>query len=187
MSRLRLTPSPAEVYPMSDIAPHEGQIIEMIKLVSIEINHLKRWNRQLIVDPDTFTEAEEAKFKDSNDGAIIHSAIPGAKDKIFVPPCMLRCSPDIYGVFTQVYQLWQMISGQTSTDQGGQAKTQTRTLGELRMSLQGSKARPEEKVDVLEDSISEVARKLLTIMPEEIRLAKDCADRWTRKRCARKL
>ncbi len=169
--QIAFNPIPGEVYPMSDIAPHEGQIIEMIKLVSIEINHLKRWNRQLIVDPDTFTEAEEGKFKDSDDGAIIHSAIPGAKDKIFVPP-YAPVQSDIYGVFTQVYQLWQMISGQTSTDQGGQAKTQTRTLGELRMSLQGSKARPEEKVDVLEDSISEVARKLLTIMQKKYDLPK---------------
>ncbi len=164
-------PVPGEVYPMSDIAPHEGQIIEMIKLVSIEINHLKRWNRQMVVDPDTFTPDEEAKFKDSNDGAVIHSSQPGAKDKIFIPP-YAPVQSDIYGVFTQVYQLWQMISGQTGTDQGGQAKTQTRTLGELRMSLQGSKARPEEKVDVLEDSISEIARKLLTIMQKKYDLPK---------------
>lgn len=164
-------PVPGDVYPMSDIAPHEGQIIEMIKLVSIEINHLKRWNRQMIVDSDTFTPDEEAKFKDANDGAIIHSQTPGAKDKIFIPP-YAPVQSDIYGVFTQVYQLWQMISGQTATDQGGQAKTQTRTLGELRMSLQGSKARPEERVDVLEDSISEIARKLLTIMQKKYDLPK---------------
>ena len=169
--QIAFNPLPGEVYPMSDIAPHEAQIIEMIKLVSIEINHLKRWNRQLIVGPDTFVPDEEAKFKDANDGAIIKASRPTFKDEIFVAP-YAPVQSDIYGVFTQVYQLWQMISGQTATDQGGQAKTQTRTLGELRMSLQGSKARPEEKVDVLEDSISEVARKLLTIMQKKYDLPK---------------
>ena len=164
-------PVPGEVYPMSDIAPHEGQIIELIKLVSLELNHLKRWNRQIITDPDLFVPSEEAKFKDAIDGAVIHSAMPGAKDKIFVPP-YAPIQSDIYGVFQQIYQLWQMISGQTATDQGGQAKTQTRTLGELRMSLQGSKARPEEKVDILEDAISEVARKLLSIIQKKYDLPK---------------
>lgn len=164
-------PVPGDVYPMSDIAPHEGQIIEMIKLVSIEINHLKRWNRQMIVDADTFTEQEMAKFKDANDGGIIVAQTGGAKEKIFIPP-YAPVQSDIYGVFNQVFQMWQMISGQTSTDQGGQAKTQTRTLGELRMSLQGSKARPEEKVDVLEDAIAEVARKLLAIMQKKYDLPK---------------
>lgn len=164
-------PVPGDVYPMSDIASHEGQIIEMIKMVSIEMNHLKRWNRQLIVDADLFTPDEAAKFKDANDGAIITAQQSGAKDKIFVPP-YAPVQSDIYGVFNQVYQLWQMISGQTATDQGGQARTQTRTLGELRMSLQGSRARPEERVDVLEDSIAEVARKLMVIMQKKYDLPK---------------
>jgi hypothetical protein len=164
-------PVPGDVYPLSDVAPHEGQIIELIKMVSIELNHLKRWNRQMIVPAGVFTEAEKAKFKDANDGAIIESQDQNAKDKIFIPP-YAPVQSDIYGVFQQIFQLWQMISGQTTTDQGGQAKTQTRTLGELRMSLQGSKARPEEKIDVLEDSIAEVARKLMSIIQKKYDLPK---------------
>ena len=164
-------PVPGDVYPLSDIAPHEGQIIELIKLVSIELNHLKRWNRQMVVDEGTFTPEEENKFKDANDGAIIHAQGGNAKDKIFVPP-YAPVQSDIYGVFNKVFELWQMISGQTATDQGGQARTQTRTLGELRLSLTGSKARPQEKVDMLEDSIEEVASKLLSIMQQKYDLPK---------------
>ena len=156
-------PIPGQVYPLSDIAPHEGQIIELTKMVSMEINHLKRWNRQMFCPQDGLTKDEAAKFKDANDGAIIYYQDPAMKDKLFPAP-YAPVQSDIYGVFQQIFQLWQMISGQTSTDQGGQAKTQTRTLGELRMSLQGSKSRPEEKLDVLEDSIAEVARKLLKII-----------------------
>jgi hypothetical protein len=164
-------PVPGDVYPLSDIAPHEGQIIELIKLVSIELNHLKRWNRQMIIPAGLFTADEKAKFKDANDGALIESQDQNVKDKIFVPP-YAPVQSDIYGVFNQIFQLWQMISGQTSTDQGGQAKTQTRTLGELRMALQGSRARPEEKVDVLEDSIAEVARKIMVIIQKKYDLPK---------------
>jgi hypothetical protein len=164
-------PVPGDVYPLSDIAPHEGQIIEMIKMVSIELNHLKRWNRQMIVDAGTFTKEEKQKFTDANDGAVIESLGTNAKDKIFVPP-YAPVQSDIYGVFQQIFQMWQMISGQTSADQGGQAKTQTRTLGELRMSMQGSKSRSEEKIDVLEDSIAEVARKLMSIIQKKYDLPK---------------
>ena len=164
-------PVPGDVYPLSDIAPHEGQIIELIKILSIEINHLKRWNRQLVVDADTFTPDEAAKFKDAIDGAIITAQTPGAKDKIFVPP-YAPVQSDVYQIWNQVFTVWQNISGQTGSDQGGMAKTQTRTLGELRMQLQGGHARSEEKVDVLEDSIAEVARKLLSIIQKKYDLPK---------------
>jgi hypothetical protein len=164
-------PIPGDVYPLSDIAPHEGQIIELIKILSIEINHLKRWNRQMVVDADTFTPDEAAKFKDANDGAIITAQTTGAKDKIFIPP-YAPVQSDVYQIWNQVYDVWRSISGQTQTDQGGQAKTQTRTLGELRMQLQGGHARSEEKVDVLEDSIAEVAKKLLSIIQKKYDLPK---------------
>ncbi len=164
-------PVPGDVYPMSDIAPHEGQIIELTKILSIELNHLKRWNRQMVVDADTFTEQEMAKFKDANDGAIIQAQGAGARDKIFIPP-YAPVQSDAYGIWNQVYDVWRSIAGQTQTDQGGQAKTQTRTLGELRMQMMGGKARADEKVDVLEDCIADVARKLLSIMQKKYDLPK---------------
>lgn len=164
-------PVPGEVYPMSDIVAHEGQIIELTKILSIEMNHLKRWNRQMIIDPDLFTPDDEAKFKDAIDGAVLKAQSGNAKDKIFIPP-YAPVQSDVYSIWNQVYDVWRSISGQTQSDQGGQAKTQTRTLGELRMQLQGGKARADEKVDVLEDSISEVARKLLVIMQKKFDLPK---------------
>ena len=164
-------PVPNEVYPMSDIFPQEGQIIEMMKILSIELNHMKRWNRQIIVDADLFTPDEAAKFKDANDGAIIQAQVGGAKDKMFIPP-YAPVQSDCYQIWNQVYDVYKAIAGQTPQDQGGQAKAQTRTLGELRMQMSGSKARNDEKVDVIEDSIEEVARKLLTIMQKKYDLPK---------------
>jgi hypothetical protein len=125
----------------------------------------------MVVDADTFTPDEAAKFKDANDGAIITAQTTGAKDKIFIPP-YAPVQSDVYQIWNQVYDVWRSISGQTQTDQGGQAKTQTRTLGELRMQLQGGHARSEEKVDVLEESIAEVARKLLSIIQKKYDLPK---------------
>src|SRR5258708_5291193 len=168
---LAFNPVPGDVYPMSDIAPQEGQIIELTKILSLAINHLKRWNRQMIVDADAFTPDEAAKFKDANDGSIIQAQQPGVKDKIFIPPYP-PVQSDVYGVWNWTYDIWRSVAGQTQTDQGGQAKTQTRTLGELRMALQGGKARSDEKVDTLEDVLSEVARKLLFIIQKKYDLPK---------------
>jgi hypothetical protein len=169
--QLAFNPVPGEVYPMSDIAPHEGQIIEMTKIFSLEMNHLKRWNRQLITDPDTFSEAEMSKFKDAIDGAIITGSQPGTKDRVFPAP-YAPVQSDIYQIWNQAYDIWKAISGQTPQDQGGQARAQTRTLGELRMSQMGGHARSDEKLDVIEDFIEEVARKLLTIMQKKYDLTK---------------
>lgn len=162
-------PVPNEPYPLSDIAPWEGQIIELAKMHSIMINHLKRWNRQLMIKAGMVTEEEKAKFKQSVDGAIIE--FQGNKEDLFVPP-YAAVQQDIYGVWNLTMDIIRNVAGQSETERGGNAKAQTRTLGELRLQLQGSKGRSDEKVDQIEESIAEIARKLLTIMQHKFDLPK---------------
>lgn len=172
--QIAFNPIPGDPYPMSDVAPHEGQIIELTKLLSIELNHLKRWNRQMMKIDGCMTESEEAKFKDGNDGAIINVQPVGGSslgDNVMPVP-YAPIQPDIYGVWNQIFEVWRSVAGQTAPDQGGQARTQTRTLGELRLQLQGGHARSDEKLDVLEDSIAEIARKILKIMQKKYDLPK---------------
>lgn len=170
ISMLAFNPVPGEVYPMSDVAAQEGLAIEMTKIVAIWINHLKRHNRQIIIEPDLFTDEELDKFKDGNDGAIIRANGP-AEGKYFVPQYP-PVQADSYQIYNEAYKLYQVVSGQTPADQGGQAKVPTRTLGELRLQMMGGHARADEKVDVLEDFIAEIARKLLGIMQKKYDLPK---------------
>jgi hypothetical protein len=169
--QLAFNPVPGDVWPMSDVAAQEGLSIEMTKIVAIWINHIKRWNRQMIVDSDTFTPDEEAKFKDAIDGAIIHAQAGGAQEKIFIPQYP-PVATDSYQIYNECYKLYQVVSGQTPADQGGQSRVPTRTLGELRMQMMGGHARADEKVDVLEDFIGEIARKLLGVMQKKYDLVK---------------
>jgi hypothetical protein len=169
-SMLAFNPVPGEVYPLSDVAAQEGLAIEMTKIVAIWINHLKRHNRQILIEPDLFTDAELDKFKDGNDGAIIKANGPIA-DKYFIPQYPAVAS-DSYQIYNEAYKLYQVVSGQTPADQGGQAKAPTRTLGELRLQMMGGHARADEKVDVLEDFIGEIARKILGIMQKKYDLPK---------------
>ncbi len=168
--QLAFNPVPGEVYPLSDVAAQEPLVIEMTKIVAIWINHLKRWNRQMIIKADLFTDEELDKFKDGNDGAIIRSQgdIVGNYDIPQYP----AVQQDSYQIYNEAYKLYQVVSGQTPADQGGQAKAPTRTLGELRLQMVGGHARADEKVDVLEDFIAEIARKLLGIMQKKYDLPK---------------
>jgi hypothetical protein len=170
ISMLAFNPVPGEVYPLSDVAAQEGLAIEMTKIVAIWINHLKRHNRQILIEPDLFTDEELDKYKDGNDGAIIKAQGP-IKDKYFIPQYPAVAS-DSYQIYNEAYKLYQVVSGQTPADQGGQAKVPTRTLGELRLQMMGGHARADEKVDVLEDFIAEIARKLLGIMQKKYDLLK---------------
>jgi hypothetical protein len=169
-SMLAFNPVPGEVYPLSDVAASEGLSIEMTKIVAIWINHLKRHNRQIIIEPDLFNEAELDKFKDGNDGAII-KANGTIQNKYFVPQYP-PVQADSYQIYGEAYKLYQVVSGQTPSDQGGPTHAPTRTLGELRLQMEGGHARSAEKVDVLEDFIEEVARKLLSIMQKKYDLPK---------------
>lgn len=169
--QLAFNPVPGEVFPMSDVAAQEGLSIEMTKVIAMWINHLKRHSaRQILIEPDLFSEQEESKFKDAIDGAVIHANGPIA-DKYFLPQYP-AIQADAYQIYNEVYKIYQVVAGQTPADQGGQARVPTRTLGELRLQLMGGHARAEEKVDVLEDFIEEVARKLLGIMQKKYDLPK---------------
>ena len=170
---LAFNPIPGEVWPLSDVAAQEGLSIEMTKIVAIWINHLKRWNRQIFIDSDLLTPDEESKFKDSIDGGIIKAqGTNGNLAAKMMIPQYPPVAPDSYQIYNEAYKLYQVVSGQTPSDQGGQAKVPTRTLGELRMQMSGGHARADEKVDVLEDFIGEVAKKLLTIMQKKYDLPK---------------
>src|SRR5580704_666427 len=69
--QLAFTPVPGEPYPLSEVAPAEGLVIEHIKMKAIGLNHLKRWNRQMAFVDGCLQDEELSKFKDANDGALI--------------------------------------------------------------------------------------------------------------------
>lgn len=169
-SQLAFNPVPGEVFPMSDVAAQEGLSIEMTKVVAMWINGLKRSSRQILIEPDLMNDSELDKFKDGIDGGILkaNGPIAGKFELFQFPPVQA----DSFQIYNETYKLYQVVSGQTPADQGGQARVPTRTLGELRLQMMGGHARADEKVDVLEDFIAEVARKLLGIMQKKYDLPK---------------
>lgn len=162
---LSFNPVPGEVYPVSDIKLQEPLLLEKIKARSIQVNHLKRWNRQIFMKPDLMTPENKQNFKNAIDGAIIE--VQGKPNEDFFIPPYAPVQSDVYGIESAIDQDLREIQGQSPMDRGAPFKTNTRSVWEARMSLQGSGSRSEERRDVLEDFLVEIARKLLGIMQKK--------------------
>lgn len=166
-SMLKFNPIPGKPYPLSDIALIEPQIMEKIKLRSMQLNHLKRWNRQAFISKGALSDEEKAKFKQGIDGAFIEVEVANGNisQALHVPQY-----PTIQAEIFQVEGLIQMdmdtIIGQTQTDRGSKAETRTRTLGEVEIQQAGSLNRSERRKDALEDFLGEVCRKLIQLVKQ---------------------
>lgn len=153
--------NPDEPYPMGTIAPVEPQILEEIKLFAQALNHVKRFNRQMLYKGNLMTEAEQDKFEQGNDGAMIkvetQGSIQDATKMVDYGPLPV----DIYMLLDRIRQLKNTTSGQPEFAQGGQTKTATRTLGELEGMAEGAKTRIGKRVDRLESHIENIAKNMI--------------------------
>lgn len=153
--------NPDEPYPMGTIAPVEPQILEEIKLFAQALNHVKRFNRQMLYKGNLMTEAEQDKFEQGNDGAMIkvetQGSIQDATKMVDYGPLPV----DIYLLLDRIRQLKNTTSGQPEFAQGGQTKTATRTLGELEGMAEGAKTRIGKRVDRLETHIENIAKNMI--------------------------
>lgn len=153
--------NPDEPYPMSPIAPIEPQILEEIKLFAQGLNHVKRFNRQMLYSGNLLSDEEQDKFEQGNDGAMIKVETQGAiADKVK----MVDYGPlpvDIYLLLDRIRNIRNAVSGQPDFQQGGATKTATRTLGELEQMASGAKTRIDKRVDRLETHIENIARNII--------------------------
>lgn len=170
-SMLSFNPLTDEPYPLSDVLMQEPQIIQMMKMMAIMENHLKRWNRQMIMKKGFMDPIEFDKYKLGIDGAIIESNMDPTPNN-FNPSPYAPVQQDVYGIWNLVADTWRNVAGQSEVERGAAPRSQTRTLGELRLALQGSRGRADEKIDTVEMFIEDVARKLLSIMQQKFTLPK---------------
>lgn len=170
-SMLSFNPLTDEPYPLSDVLMQEPQIIQMMKFMAIMENHLKRWNRQLFAKKGFMDPVEFDKYKKGIDGAIIETNLDPTQQN-FNPSPYAPVQQDIYGIWNLVADTWRNVAGQSEVERGAAPRSQTRTLGELRLALQGSRGRADEKIDTVEMFIEDIARKLLSIMQQKFTLPK---------------
>lgn len=156
-------PKKGSQYPISDIEIIEPQILERIKLRAAQINHVKRWNRQAVIEKGAMDKEEMSKLELGIDGSVVQ-VNPGKQ-----PPKPIEYAPFQAESFTLdrvIMSDMDAVIGQSEAERGGQAKTETKTLGELQTQLAGSVSRSQKRQDMLEDFIERVCRKFIALMKQ---------------------
>jgi len=161
-SMLKFNFSNDMAYGLSDTGMFEPQVLELIKIRSQEVDHLKRFNRQLITTPNNISEDEMQKFTQGKTGSIINVDDPSKVLPVPYPPLQV----DAYAIEERIKEDAINISGQSPQERGATQKTSTRSLGELRQMREGSVNRRSEKVDLVEDFVEEVSSKLIALLKQ---------------------
>lgn len=163
-SMLKFNPIPKEPYPMADLTIIMPQMLERIKLRGAQLNHIKRWSRQLSIEKGSMSNEEMDKFTNGIDGGITQ------REKGSAPPVPIQYAP----LQEEIFVLDQLIQkdmdtsiGQNEVDRGAPAPGGgKKTKYELQEQQQGSASRNQKRQDKLEDFLGEVASKLVALMKQ---------------------
>ena len=158
-SLLKFNDVPDEPYPYSDIYAAEPQIFEITKLLSMALNHVKRFNRQVFVRNGALTPTEKAKFQQGVDGAVIEY-----QGEMPQPMNYPQLQPDIYNILDRLQMIFDNIVGQSAFDRGSSTAVKTRTLGEVSTIQRATGTRAAEKLDMVEDFTEDIADKMLSLI-----------------------
>ena len=152
---------PGEPRPMSAIAPWMPQIQQKMILLASAVNHVKRWNRQMIVNNGSIDANALDKFERGDDGAIIENSGTGKLDENVKLIDFGQLPTDFYQLLDRLDAIMRYIHGQPEFMRGGVTKTQSRTDGELDKIGMGAKGRTDRKIDRLETHLENIARHML--------------------------
>jgi hypothetical protein len=165
-SMLKFNFSNDTAYGLSDVAMFEPQVLELIKVRSMALDHIKRYNRQLITTPNNINDDEMTKIKKGITGSIVTAEDPTKVVALPYPPLQT----DIYAIEERIKEDQINVSGQSPQERGATQKTSTRTIGELNMMREGAVNRRSEKVDLVEDFVEDVAGKLVALLQQFVTL-----------------
>lgn len=151
-------------YPVSDVFLIEPQILERIKLRAAQLNHMKRWGRQLSVEQGTHSPGEIEKFSQGVDGGLIQRRVGSA------PPVPIQYAPlqsEIFVIDNLLQADIDAVIGQSDLDRGAPPKTNQRTTKyQLQEQSQGTSVRQSSKQDKLEDFLEEVTDKYISLVKQ---------------------
>lgn len=153
-----------EPYPISDVFLIEPQILERIKLRFTQLNHIKRWNRQLSIEVGSMTKEEMDKFTQGTDGAVTQR-LKGTQ-----PPTPIEYAAmqsEIFALDNLLQADSDAVIGQSDLDRGAPPKTNAKTTKfQLQEQSQGTSVRQNKKQDRLEDFMEEVTSKYISLVKQ---------------------
>ena len=161
-SFLKFNFSNDDAYGISDVAIFEPQVLELIKVRSAALDHIKRFNRQLMTTPDNISDDEMAKITQGITASIAKVQDPTKVMPIPYPPLQT----DVYALEERIKEDMINESGQSPAERGASQKTSTRTKAELIFQRQGAENRRSEKIDLVEDFVEDIAANLVALVKQ---------------------
>lgn len=161
-SYLSFNPINDEPYGIPDIYMFEPQVIEIMKIRAMELDHLKRFNRQIITTPSNLSPEQKDSFMLGVTGNVVEALEPEKVFPVPYPPIQ----QDAYAVEERLKEDMINISGQSPQERGGTQKTSTRSFSELELIAQGAKNRRADQVDTFEDFVEDVGAKLMALLQQ---------------------
>lgn len=166
-SFLRLNDDPLCPYGIPDCFMFEPQVIELMKIRGAAIDHIKRYNRQLLVSKGHMSEDVMAQFKQGVTGAILEVRTDGKPlGEIVAPIPYPQLQTDMYAVEDRIKEDMINVSGQSANDRGAQQKTTTRTVRELVQIQKGGANRRSDKIDTIEDFVEDIAGNFVALLQQ---------------------
>ncbi len=154
-------------YGIPDCFMFEQLVIERMKIRGAEFDHLKRFNRQLLLAKGHMDQDAKDQYSQAITGAVIEVNTQGQPLSNIVSPIPYPPLPsDIYAIEDRTAQDIINISGQSNIDRGGTQKTSTRSLGELEEIRKGGQNRRSDKIDLVEDFIEDIAHNQAALLQQ---------------------
>ena len=161
-SYLNFNPINDEPYGLPDVYMFEPQVLELMKLRAMMLDHIKRFNRQLVTTPNNLTQEMKDNLMLGVTANVIEASEP---EKIFPIP-YAQLQTDIYALEERLKEDMINISGQSPQERGATQKTTTRTFRELAQIQRGAENRRSEQIDVVEDFVEDIAGNLLALLQQ---------------------
>ena len=160
---LRFNENPDEPYAPNLIASWEPQLWEKIKIRAMQMDHIKRFGRQLAAEEGSMSRAEMDKFAQGRTGSVVfYKKGKSAPVPVPYPPVQT----DIYGIESRIDLDKDNVSGQPNAVRSAPQRTQSRTLGEIDRLITAFQSRQSDPQAMVEEFAEEVATKLIGLMQQ---------------------
>jgi hypothetical protein len=153
--------APGKTRPMSAIAPWEHQVLEKMVIMAAAVNHVKRWNRQMMVTAGAISSQALDQYERGDDGAVIENNGTGKLDENVKILDYGQLPTDFYMMIDRISAIQNNTSRMPEFLQGGVTKTSSRTIGELQEMKAGAKGAIDRRIDRFETHLENIARHML--------------------------
>ena len=162
-SFLCFNPSPSFPYGIPDVYTFRPQVLELIKVYAMMLDHLKRFNRQLVVKGTPLSADHMAMLKQGIKGAVLNEV---ASDTVIEPIVYPPIQQDVYAIERLLKEMMINISGQSAAERGASQVTTTRTVSELELMKEGNKNRRSRKIDLVEEFVEDIAYNQIALLQQ---------------------